>query len=392
MARSEARLQFGIWREGLADVSPHAKLLYCVLLTEPTVNAAGVGAWRLSRWMRNASLSDGETVKALEELTAGDPRTARVVVDEDTEEVLVRTIIRHDGTAEMPYVLKGAIAVALRTASPLLRWVLAQELRKLSPKKPDMVSPKSGRLIVYPDPHAAAEELDPGHSPSPPGTRARLFTDPLERVSRPFVDPLLKKGSPDPLEREGGGGGGGGGGKGSCSVGGSVSVNADASTKRATKPTDDLDARFDEFWTAYPRKIQKQDALKAWREVRRKLVEPDRIITGAARYARLQAGADPKFVKHPASWLRAGGFDDEPEPSRIAPRTALPPDAAFAEFRRRADADEAARIAGLPSPVIDPQPPSDSTDPREWDRARRIEWLDLHESEIRTALSRTARA
>jgi hypothetical protein len=196
MPRSEARLQFDMWRRGLDRLSPHAKLVYCVLLTEPTVTQAGVGAWRPSRWAVNASLTLEELQVALDELAADDPLTAQIVIDEDTEEILIRTIIRNDGVADMPYVLKGAITAALTVSSRLIRWVLAHELRKLPPKRPDGVS-RSGKPVVYPDPHAAADILDPPGSP-----------DPFERVSGP---------SRDPLETLHGGGYGGGSGSGSSS-------------------------------------------------------------------------------------------------------------------------------------------------------------------------------
>jgi hypothetical protein len=155
----------------------------------------------------------------------------------------------------------------------------------------------------------------------------------------------------------------------------------------------DLAARFDEFWAAYPRKIQKQDALKAWREVRRKRVEPERIIVGARRYARLKAGEDPKFVRHPASWLRAGGYDDEPEAARLRPAASTAdPEAAFAELRAKADARTAARLAGLPF-VNDVSPPPDFRgDPYAWEREHRRTWLDQHKPEIIGALRRGGRA
>lgn len=196
MARSEARLQFGIWRNGLAGLSPHSKLLYCVLLTEPTVNHAGIGAMRTSKWGRDAGLTVEETTKALQELTDG----AFIVVDEDTEEVFVRTMIRNDGVVEQPYVLKGALKEALHTSSTVIRRALAAELRKLPPRQPDRVG-KNGRTVTYPDPHAAADELDPRRPdpahPEPPA-------DPSETLS----EGSSEKG----FETLGGRGGGGGGG------------------------------------------------------------------------------------------------------------------------------------------------------------------------------------
>ena len=224
MARSEARLQFGLWRAGLDGLSPNAKLMYCVLLTEPTLNHCGVGAVRISRWARDASLSIEDTEKALAELTD----SAHVVIDDDTEEVFVRTLIRRDGVADQPYVLKGALREAVLTSSPQIRKALAAELRKLPPRQPDGVS-KAGKKVTYPDPHATADELDPPGSPKPTrkGSENLFDENPSERVS---------KGSSSKGSESLHGGGGGGGGI-SPSSGGSVSRPAQ---KRGTRIPDDF--------------------------------------------------------------------------------------------------------------------------------------------------------
>ncbi len=212
MARSEARLQFGIWRDGLDGLTPHARLLYIVLLTEPTMNHCGVGAVRLSKWAVNAGLEMDETETALEELTVG----RYVVIDDRTEEILVRTMIRNDGVADQPNVLKGAIREALQTESRVLRRVLADELRKLPAKRSDGVS-KTGRPVVYPDPHIAADELDP-RAPKPP---AKPMPNPSGTLldapgTLPGTEPFpngsgtLPTNAQNPSRTPGGGGGGGG--------------------------------------------------------------------------------------------------------------------------------------------------------------------------------------
>lgn len=182
MARSEARLQFDIWQRGLSGASPHAKLLYAVVLTEQTVNHAGVGRLCLPLWAANAGLSLAEAEKALGELCDG----RWLLTDETTYEVLVRTFVRNDGVAKEPYVLKGALKEALLTQSPQLRVAIAAELRRLPPRQPDGVS-KSGRPVTYPDPHATADVLDPPHDPKP--TR-----NPPERVSESSQNPLEHRG------------------------------------------------------------------------------------------------------------------------------------------------------------------------------------------------------
>lgn len=72
--------------------------------------------------------------------------------------------------------------------------------------------------------------------------------------------------------------------------------------------------RFDEFWSAYPKRVGKQAAIKAWRNAI-KLASPDTIIAGAQRYAESRRGEDPKFTAHPSTWLNAGRWDDEQQPA-----------------------------------------------------------------------------
>lgn len=226
MARSEARIRFGIWREGLDELSPHAKLMYLVVLTEPTVNHAGVGAIRQARWARNAGLTAAQADKAIRELVEG----RFVLLDADTEEVFVRTLIRNDGIADQPNMLKGALREALNTASPVIRRALAGELRRLPSKRPDGVS-KSGRPVVYPDPHGTASQLEPG-----PGSLPEPYKTPSpETLPEPLSNPSGTP--PDDIQTRPGTPGGGGGG------GGDVSspVGTPGGSARATRVPHDFD-------------------------------------------------------------------------------------------------------------------------------------------------------
>jgi len=80
---------------------------------------------------------------------------------------------------------------------------------------------------------------------------------------------------------------------------------------------------FDTFWSAYPRKVGKDAARRAFDKAARR-VGHDTITAGAYRFA-----ADPnlpakEFIPHPATWLNAGRWDDEPLPPRTDPRTGAP--------------------------------------------------------------------
>lgn len=71
--------------------------------------------------------------------------------------------------------------------------------------------------------------------------------------------------------------------------------------------------RFEEFYAAYPRHIDRKDAEKAWSKAVRSH-PPDLIIEATKRYAATCRGKEPKFIKYPATWLNKGGYLDEPEP------------------------------------------------------------------------------
>jgi hypothetical protein len=229
MARSQANLQFGVFA-GLRGLTAEAKLLYFAVLVEPTVNQAGAGALRLSRWTKELELSHAETEKALHELD----EKRFVLVDEDTEEILVRTLIRNDGVQDQPNVLWAAVRAAVMVQSPRLRKVLADELRKLPPQRPDKIT-KTGRTFVHADPHAVADRLDPPPPERPTGAVDNSTSEPIENPSGTLPEPSETEPFSNPSRRPGGGGGGGGGGK-ETSVGGPVGGSR-AHTREAAPPT-----------------------------------------------------------------------------------------------------------------------------------------------------------
>lgn len=74
---------------------------------------------------------------------------------------------------------------------------------------------------------------------------------------------------------------------------------------RATYPDD-----FETFWAAYPKRKDKKAALKAWKKAIKE-VDSSVLIEGARRYAEDPARV-PQYTKHPATWLNAGAWDNEP--------------------------------------------------------------------------------
>ena len=68
---------------------------------------------------------------------------------------------------------------------------------------------------------------------------------------------------------------------------------------------------FTAFWAAYPRRVGKLDALKAY-ERARKLDSAENILAGVAKYKR-HLPDEARFVCHPATWLNKGRWMDEYE-------------------------------------------------------------------------------
>jgi len=70
------------------------------------------------------------------------------------------------------------------------------------------------------------------------------------------------------------------------------------------------DGGFEDFWQVYPKKVGKQDALKAWPKAL-KADNPQIIIEGARRYASDHT-ADWDYWKNPSGWLNGKRWLDQP--------------------------------------------------------------------------------
>ena len=81
---------------------------------------------------------------------------------------------------------------------------------------------------------------------------------------------------------------------------------------------------FASFWQAYPRRVAKGAAEKAYhRIIRAREATEAELLAGAMRYAAQRDGEDPLFTKHPATWLNGKCWTDEPPPNSSRPRTYL---------------------------------------------------------------------
>ena len=100
-----------------------------------------------------------------------------------------------------------------------------------------------------------------------------------------------------------------------------------ASMNQSQEPSisSSLDDGFDEFWANYPRKVGKGAARKAWKNaIKKTSVE---LLQESALLYRLTCPKDPQYIAHPASWLNAERWADEPmdpEPQPETPKPIIP--------------------------------------------------------------------
>lgn len=163
MARSFAAVYTRIWADPeWRDLGVDAQHLYLLLLSQDNLNLAGVIPYQLRRWSNCAAGWDTDTVaKALDQLA----QQRFVLVDEDTEEVLIRTMIRNDGAYRAPGSLKAILTLAVGAQSSAIRSELAVELGKLDPLEGKTA--EAGMAAIA----SARATLSPGPDPTPDGTR-----------------------------------------------------------------------------------------------------------------------------------------------------------------------------------------------------------------------------
>lgn len=129
MARSHARIFTSIWDDpDFLARSSQAQRCYMMLLSQPNLGHAGILPTTVRRW---TLLSADEDEAALRTALAELAEHNFVVVDERTEELVIRSLIRNDGVWKQPKVLAVAITEAASIRSPRLRACITEELAKL---------------------------------------------------------------------------------------------------------------------------------------------------------------------------------------------------------------------------------------------------------------------
>lgn len=132
MARNFGRFTTSIWRDpDFVSLTLEEQAVYFTLGLQADVSAAGSLPLTTRRW---AKLSSGTTPEQIERLVGalGSHAGQHLVVDDDTEELLIRKFIKWDGgwsnSKRLPVVVDAVHAIA----SVHIRDIAVDELRKLA--------------------------------------------------------------------------------------------------------------------------------------------------------------------------------------------------------------------------------------------------------------------
>lgn len=165
MAREFAQIRLELWADpDVRKLSERAQRLYLFLLTSPSLTYAGIADWRPAKLSGFASDSTADSIR---EAAAELAESLFVVIDEDTEEIMIRSFLRHDGLLKQPRVAVSMTTAYASTASVKLRGVIVHELSRLRSEHPEWAAWERPQVQVI----LRHEAIDPRalQVPQPPG-------------------------------------------------------------------------------------------------------------------------------------------------------------------------------------------------------------------------------
>lgn len=180
MARDRANINTNIWSDQDWRSLPVAQQhLYILLTSHPTLSYAGVVDWREARL---AAMSSDATAESIRAAAVGLQAQRFVFIDDETEEILVRSFLRHDGLLKQPKLSISMVNAYGAIASARIREVVTYELQKLYQEHPTWAAFGQEKVLT----------LTKGK-----GTNMAEFTQPVTpSVTLPFT---LNAAQPDPL-------------------------------------------------------------------------------------------------------------------------------------------------------------------------------------------------
>lgn len=172
MANAAGVLKESIWRDKEFRALPRtAQATYAQLISQKELDRAGVQPLQITKWTKGCDAFTAEDftadLKVLEQHRF-------VFVDEDTDELFIRSYMRHCDVARYPNILKNALRCAGMVASEKIRHELAKELRRLRKAEADRVADTIEPADYAPEPLNGSET-----ETNPPATLPETVPEPL---------------------------------------------------------------------------------------------------------------------------------------------------------------------------------------------------------------------
>lgn len=273
MAREFAKVKSGIWQDDdFRELPREAQHLYFVILTDPELSYCGVTDWRPRRIVPKAT---NWTLADVQDAGTILSERLLIVVDEDTEEVLVRSFLRHDGVMQHNKLCISAMTAFSAVASNDLRGVIVHELNRLAKEFPEWPSWERDQVREVLKRRTLDPELVPRLAPGvAPGLGPGPAPEPAANASRPQPVPY--------------------------------NSNGNSTITTATSEPEG----FADFWNTYPRREGKGKAREAYEKALAK-IDHHTIISSARKYAQANANTERKFVAMPTTWLNQERWDDD---------------------------------------------------------------------------------
>ena len=315
MARDHGRIRCSIWDDKeFLKLDAAVQRTYFLLISEPSISNAGVVMLTLRRW---ASLAADTPIETLEAHLRVLSDCRFVVIDWDTEELLVRSFIRNDGVAKQPHILLNAVRSVRHLRSQVLRIAVGRELSRIGAG--GLVLPKF--MAEVDQITASLAPNEPSVTPSEPSSGIDTPTWSAGNIENPRSTPEVGARNEGFQEGffEGFGEGFGepyGEGEGEVVISSFVVTHLPSKDRVERKPRlqqKTIDKHFDTFWAAYPRRESKQGARDKFGRLLRDGTTPETLIDGARRYAAYcrKVNREREKIKHPTTWLNNGCWDDE---------------------------------------------------------------------------------
>lgn len=329
MAGSFAKVYNKIWADpDFRSLSRDLQWLFFMLISQPDLNFAGVTTCSPKRLV---GCADDFTLDQLNEGLRALQARRYVVFDEEHDEILVRSFIRHDGAWKTPNVLLSIVRDVDTVRSVRIRAVLVQEFERLdvgalAGKKADEMRAQLATVtatlrtglpepIPEPFPQGMAEGFRDGLAKPLPEPMAQPMAEPTVVVAvvgegvKDRTSVSLHQDQPTPAEPAASGDG----------VLIHLPVPEPGKDPKPPEPGSDQDLLFVAFWDAYPRKVGKPSARAAWKKaVTKSRADPDLVIAAAKRFQDdpIRRASAENYTPHPATWLNDERYNDQPAQDR----------------------------------------------------------------------------